>query len=76
MGLRNGTCRGCSRPVCFAEDPEGVTHVLEPHESAAGAGRMAIFDDGFAHPVPARREVLAHETHECEGLRRHRAGIS
>lgn len=74
MRPRTGTCRGCNRPVVFAQsDSEGLM-VLEVHESAGGAGRYAIYDDGIAHPVPARKEVLAHEQHMCEGLRRYREG--
>jgi hypothetical protein len=68
--VHNGTCRGCGHPVTFAGAEDGATLVLERHETAAGAGRYAVFDDGIARPVPASREVLAYPLHVCAALDR------
>lgn len=65
MRPRNVTCKGCQRPTVVAQtDDEGLL-ALEVHESALGAGRYAIWDDGIARPVAAKWEGLAHQIHVC-----------
>ena len=60
--------------MLFAQSDDEGLMVLNPHESALGPGRYAVWDDGTVHPVSARAEVLAHELHTCPGLERHRDG--
>jgi hypothetical protein len=71
MRPRNGTCKGCGTPVTFAQSEDSGLMVLERHESAGGAGRYAIHDDGIARPVAARWEGLANSVHLCAGRERY-----
>lgn len=70
MTARTGTCRGCGHPVLFAQSDDEGLMCLEVHESAGGAGRYAVWDDGTARPVAARWEGLAHSVHCCAGRER------
>lgn len=65
MTPRAGTCRGCQAPVLFAVSEDGPMVVLERHEAAGGSNRYAVWDDGMARPVHARRAVLAYPEHQC-----------
>lgn len=65
-------CPSCGAPVVIAplapvpdatESPGRV--VLDRHESASGAGRYAIWDDGKARAVAAGVQILAYPLHQC-----------
>lgn len=68
MKPRAGTCRECGHPVVYAHTEDEGLMVLEQHETAGGANRYAIWEDGMARPVTARAEVLAHQVHACPAV--------
>lgn len=65
MKPRRITCRGCGHPILLVQSSDGPNIALEVHESAGGAGRYAVWEDGLARPVAARWEGLAHQVHVC-----------
>lgn len=58
-------CRPCGSVVIHAKLEDGEVVVLELHESPLGPDRFAVWDDGTARPVPAKRVVSANPLHRC-----------